>query len=1818
MSGASKKGGEVLLCVLILILPCVSVLGQTYVDGISGSDAFDGSSPTPGIPPIGPKATINAGISVTTPTFTLYIASATYNENVLLNASISLEGDSATSVIFQSAVGDTIYITAPDVQISTMTICHSAGGNSVSVGGVSGTFISNCAFTGPHVAVDLGLSDGSDTTTINTCTFNGCQAVRGGWLNNLSLITCVSDNSTSHDISLVSSTDISVLNSQFTNAALSSIFLEQCDTVLLQGNTILSACSNITSPTAVGTEFGAITYIGDRTTSYAINSGLTIRDNTIKDTIANSALFESFVPGCTYRSGAIGFDMLPDNCQILNNTFQNNADGGIQVNLRLPGVTSFVCRNNNFTGNGGMNFEINPAYNNLPLIDNFVLGDLSFNWWGVSGGPLNIPNNPSGSGGEVKRGQAGDELDFSPWLGSPTGFSPQSYYVIKLTDVADSKTTIGEAVDISATTDTVFVEPGTYHEGLDITKSLTLKSVEDASNTIIDGLGTGRPFTSGQDIPLAIKPSSDDTILIDGLKFINSYIGVEMKDTGAHSGDNLTVMNCLFENNDVNGVAIVVEHSRAVIDNNIIHGPGAGLRIANSSDCEIRNNTITGGSNYGIAVGSDNLEGLGALTCENIAIQSNIIGNLTSTIGTQSFGVFLGWSDGSGATPLCKNVTLADNTITTCGHTGVLLDGLNAPGDGSLLITGNKVHDCGTSIGVSADGIWALGTYGDIYGAILKNNEVANNGDIGIRIDTGYFKVEQNIITNNGVGILVNGGTVDLGGGSLGAGGYNHIENNATLNLHNVSPMDMKAKFNFWGSIDYNTVELTIDHKPDNPAEGLVDFAPLKGVSEPDTVWVSRTYTTLTPGFGYDHFDNIQDGTAAVALFGHVNVADGVYDAELSYPVNIPKCETISGESTTGTIIRSPSSFVDTAAQTGTTLIRVYGSSVAIANMTIDGDNNPAVADDETIPERGHGDSEPANDVNALAGILFNPPGATQTFDRLTLRNILFKNLYIGAWIAGRPGAPDEISMGNLVENCEFLNIGARDKIIKSGAGIYVTSAQAEVSNNTFTLCDIGINGVLDPSSDAVSLLSAHDNTFMDNYFGILLDGSKCPSQNAGLATFDPDGFGPILEGIDNNIFDATESFIDDTDGWKPDGGDFIDHFNLDCPTSGTFADPTPPTRVPDTPVGIAIIGGTDPIFVTWNLIINMRRSAIVMSERGAAGDDGIVTFLTNWFIGPSASPSFDSTGILGRNRRIYGDAAAEDDFGGDVKFRVYYSYIDGGVDLIRLQEEPAPLLYPTTFFVTIGGSIANRNVFGLARRQAINLGHFDLTGGGMRDDVNATYNDFLVNRYYEIENVVYHKNDDPTLGSVLFQPAKRISNNVSLVADPSSVDQYNVTVNLTASVTDVFGLPVADSIPVIFSSDFGALGTTNPVMTIGGNALNTLMSNFDGVANLTAVADGCASGTASVSFNVTNLTTTNFYPFNNADSEGWTVGAPPPGTYVSVKDGSFYMAPAIQSTGQIGINGKFTVSLFGYWSLKDSSAIHYVPNKVYRARYRLRTDQSNHFKSPMARLRWTNVIFMTGCTQIVDKGLNSVGDTWSDFYSYYLPPDVTGAAETDRNLTLNFDLIDFTREQYGALYLDEIEVETFNLPPRSIATPVIAYDAPSGFSDWVGLNIPNIFGKATYGSDATGLYLESGATPAPPAGKAGLPDYGSWEIPLTAVTPLYVPNKLYRAIFTLQIPNAATRETIARIRLRMENAGFDWCNVYELFQRGPGAYNGHLPSATGMEYSMFMESPRAFYSGADEFKNKMLFAFDLVDGKDSEYGRVYLKKVDVEYYDIP
>ncbi len=1749
---------------------------------------------------------------------TVEIASATYTENASISKKVWLKGTSKTGVVVQSTSNGTINITAADCRITSMTITHTAGGMGINISGASGTIIDNCIFSGPRVAVNLDASGGSDNTTVQNCTFPGCQAILSGGNNTLNFLTNVCDNSTSHDLVFAGGSGLTVRGCTLTGAALSSILIRESSSILIENNTIDGACRNISPPSGIGVEFGAITSIGDSIPPYTPDTGLTIRNNTIRNTLANATKYNAYSSSCTIRTGAIGFEFIPNNCLIENNTIENNADGGLQINRRIAGIMGFVCRNNDFINNGGYGFEVNPTYNNDPQVNNYVIANLSANWWGATSGPKNAINNPTGIGAEIKRGQAGDELDFSPWLGAQTGSAPQSWYVLKLSDVPDAQTTIGEGVNSAASGDSVFVGPGTYVEGVDITQSLYLRSTRGASLTIIDGTACGRPFTSGVDIPIAIKPSSDDYVMVDEFNIINSFIGVEMKDTGGHSSDHISLTYCRFDNVNINGIAVVVEHSTADIENNTINGNGAGIRIANSSNCTLQGNNITNGNNYGISVSDDNTEGLGALTCENISIISNTISNLVSSPLVPAYGIFVGRTDtfNPGTAPFGKNNTISDNVVTTCGHTGIIFDCQNDPTDGVLVVSGNTVEGCGTFAGVTADGIWSIGSLSNNYGVTFSQNTIRYNSDVGLTVDNGNIKAQENIITNNGTGVIVNGGIVDLGNGPYASAGLNHIENNSVLNLWNTAPADMKAELNWWGSIDYNTVEATIDHKPDNAAEGLVDFIPFKGITDPDPVWVSRAYSKLTLGWGYDHFDNLHDGTQAVATFGNVNVADGTYDAEDSYPVVIPKCETIYGASRSGTIIRNPASIVDTGAQTGTILLDIYGDNVTIANFTIDGDYNPLLADDASIPELGHGDAVTTNDVNALIGVRLNPPGASTTADNLRLTNINFKNLYIGASVSGRPAESGELSSGNVIEGCEFTNIGAGAASRKDGAGVYFTSAQVEVTSGTFTNCDCGIRGEISAGSSVVSEISAHDNAFIDNYFGIFLDGTKGSDPNSGITTFDPDAGGSITEGIAHNTFSASTNFRNDTDHWNPASGDFIEHFNLDGPTSNTFTDPTPPTTAPDTPVGFFAIATTDPLLATCNTFNGLRRAALIMSQRGLDADNGTVTLLDNHSYGPGTDAGFDAVGILARNRLTYGDTDANDDFGGDVKVNMYHNYIEGAVDLIRLQEEPVVSLAPTMFYITIGGAPAYVNTFGLTRTQAINLGFFNITGGGMKDDVDATYNDFLVNTHQEVEDVVYHKVDDSTLGLVTFLPARRLAYGVSLVANPQTVTQYNVTVNLTATVTDGFGDPAADGIPVVFTTDLGDLGTSGSILTAGGTALNTLEGNVDGTAHVTATADGVVFDSTDVVFNVTGMEYIIFYPFDNPDMEGWEAPLTP-GTYVEAKDGSFYIAPTTQPTGQIGILSNYTVNMFAYWTTKGGYEIEYLPNKVYRARYRMRTDQPDKFKVPMARLRWGNMHNMGYARLAVSAGPSAPSNyEWTDYYSYYYPPDFSGA--TDKDLTLSFDLVDFTLEQSGGLYLDEVEVWRFNPPPADAGTFVMSYESQADFTTWTGLNIPDMYGPVAYGSNSTGLYLESGIDPSPPPGKSGLPDYGSWELPAGLSPAAFLPQKLYRATFTLQVPNASTRQTVAKIRMRIQNGAPNWLAMYQLYQTAPGDYHSHMPSVTGTEYSVFIESPKVLYTGSEAVKNNIALAFDLVDGTSYEYGRVYLTKVEVEYYDVP
>ena len=97
-----------------------------------------------------------------------------------------------------------------------------------------------------------------------------------------------------------------------------------------------------------------------------------------------------------------------------------------------------------------------------------------------------------------------------------------------------------------------------------------------------------------------------------------------------------------------------------------------------------------------------------------------------------------------------------------------------------------------------------------------------------------------------------------------------------------------------------------VNEIPCTSKDGTVTF------SRPSEVWVDDDYTTATPGWGYDHFDKIQDGIDAVEG-STVNVAAGTYQEN----VLVNKQLTLIGDPST------PSNVVVDAQGTGTRPIKI-------------------------------------------------------------------------------------------------------------------------------------------------------------------------------------------------------------------------------------------------------------------------------------------------------------------------------------------------------------------------------------------------------------------------------------------------------------------------------------------------------------------------------------------------------------------------------------------------------------------------------------------------------------------------------------------------------------------------------------------------------------------------------------------------------------------------------------------------------------------------------------------------------------------------------
>jgi predicted extracellular nuclease len=160
------------------------------------------------------------------------------------------------------------------------------------------------------------------------------------------------------------------------------------------------------------------------------------------------------------------------------------------------------------------------------------------------------------------------------------------------------------------------------------------------------------------------------------------------------------------------------------------------------------------------------------------------------------------------------------------------------------------------------------------------------------------------------------------------------------------------------------------------------------------------------------------------------------------------------------------------------------------------------------------------------------------------------------------------------------------------------------------------------------------------------------------------------------------------------------------------------------------------------------------------------------------------------------------------------------------------------------------------------------------------------------------------------------VPTSVTLVAAPSTLPVGSLS-TLTATVFDQFNNPIADSVVVSFTTNFGAL-SGNSAATVNGAATVTLSSTLPGVATVTATI-GSLSATAQVTFTVGPaaqilLTATPALIFANGISQSTVLatvrdafGNPVPNALVNFLAGIGQFSPA---SGATNANGEVTATL--------------------------------------------------------------------------------------------------------------------------------------------------------------------------------------------------------------------------------------------------------------------------------------------------------------------
>lgn len=253
--------------------------------------------------------------------------------------------------------------------------------------------------------------------------------------------------------------------------------------------------------------------------------------------------------------------------------------------------------------------------------------------------------------------------------------------------VPTDKATIQAAIDAASNGDTVLVSDGTYKENIDFKgKAITLKSVNGAATTIIDG--------GGADCAVKFVTNEGPDSVLTGFTIQNGF----------------TSFNCRYS-----GGGIFVSNSSPTITNNTITGntgcDGVGIGIYFGSPL-VQGNLITQNKRTSCSGGNGGA-GIGIIAAGSAQILGNTISNNVAGNGAAGGGISLN----SAGTPTIRGNTITGNAVDTSGG------GIGMVNDSDAIITDNLITG---NTAAQGGGLATLVPSG-ANGPTIVNNTIAGN-----------------------------------------------------------------------------------------------------------------------------------------------------------------------------------------------------------------------------------------------------------------------------------------------------------------------------------------------------------------------------------------------------------------------------------------------------------------------------------------------------------------------------------------------------------------------------------------------------------------------------------------------------------------------------------------------------------------------------------------------------------------------------------------------------------------------------------------------------------------------------------------------------------------------------------------------------------------------------------------------------------------------------------------------------------------------------------------------------------------------------------